>query len=77
MKMPSGAVTPKATLVLLKNDEPLASVPLSLPAPDVHGVIDHTAQLPLDSLPVGDLVLRLVLKCAAGELNRDAHVRIE
>ena len=47
-----------------------------LPAPNAHGVIDHTAQLPLESLPVGDFVLRLVVQGAGDEVVREVPVRV-
>jgi VWFA-related protein len=77
MKVPAGVSTPTASLVLLKGNQQLASVPLLLAAPDASGVLDHTAQLPLDALPAGDLVLRLVVRTDAGDVSRDAPIRVE
>lgn len=77
MKVPAATPAPTASLVLLKNHQSVASVPLPFAAPDAHGVIDHTAQLPLDALPAGEFVLRLIVKSGSDEIVREAQVRIE
>jgi VWFA-related protein len=76
MKMPTGATAPSATLVLLKNGQPAASVPIQLAAPNAQGVIDHAARLPLESLPVGDYVLRLVVQSGGEPITREAPLRV-
>jgi hypothetical protein len=76
MHVPKGVPPPTATLALVKNGQPAASVPLRLDAPNALGVIDHTAQFPLDSLPVGDYVLRLVVVVGRESIMREAPLRV-
>jgi hypothetical protein len=76
IKVPAGAPQPSATLVLLQNGRPAASVPIQLAAPDASGVIDHAAQLPLDGLPVGDYVLQLVVQVGTEPITRESPLRI-
>ena len=67
---------PSATLVLLRNGQAAATLPLPLPAPDAQGVIDHSAQLPLEALPLGDFTFRLVVKGAGDEVVREVPLRV-
>jgi hypothetical protein len=76
LKVPPGVGAPTATLVVLRNGQPAARLPLPLPPADVQGVIDHTAQLPLDPLPAGDMTLRVIVTAAADEVVREVPLRI-
>jgi hypothetical protein len=65
-----------ASLLLLANGQTLATVPVTLPAPNAEGVIDHMAHIPMDPLPVGDLTLRLLVKAGGDEEVRDVPLRV-
>ena len=76
LKVPAGLAAPSATLALLRNGQPVATLPLPLQAPDARGVIDNTAQLPLEALPAGDFTLRLIVKGAGDEVVREVSFRV-
>jgi len=76
VKVAAGTPAPGASLVLVKNGQPAASVPLEFAAPNALGVIDHLAQLPLDAFAVGDFVLRLVVQDGGESVTRETPVRV-
>jgi hypothetical protein len=67
----------EARVLASLNHPHIAPVPLQLAAPNAQGVIDHAAQLPLDSLPGGDYVLRLVVQAGGQQATREEPVRVE
>jgi hypothetical protein len=67
---------PTATLEVLVGENVLASLPVVLDAPDVHGTIRQLTQLPTDPLPPGDYVLRLVVSAGGERQIREAQVRL-
>jgi VWFA-related protein len=52
----------QATIELIQDDKVLAKLPTPLPAADASGRIQHAATLPLQNLPPGEYILRLVVQ---------------
>ncbi len=67
---------PAAMLVLLRNGQPAATLPVSLPVPDENGVIDRIAQLTLEPLPVGNFTLQLIVNESGDEIVREVPVQV-
>ena len=76
LKVPKGMAVPAAMLVLLRNGQPAATLPVSLPVPDENGVIDRIAQLTLEPLPVGNLTLQLIVNESGDEIVREVPVQV-
>ena len=76
LKVPKGMAVPAAMLVLLRNGQPAATLPVSLPVPDENGVIDRIAQLTLEPLPVGNFTLQLIVNESGDEIVREVPVQV-
>jgi VWFA-related protein len=66
------AATLRATLELVSGGRSVATVPLTLPAADATGRVQHLAQLPLASLAEGSYTVRITLNGWMTPLTRDA-----
>ncbi len=63
-------------LEVLQGDTKIASVPLTAPAADADGRIQHVAGLPIASLPDGRYTLRLTVNDGVSEATRTAEFQI-
>ncbi len=59
-----------ATLDVVRSGQSVATLPLSLGAPDPHGRINQISKLPLASLPPGIYELRVTLKAGTQQVTR-------
>jgi VWFA-related protein len=69
--LPNGS-TPTATLTLGQNEKTLATLPVTLAAPDASGRIQQVGQLPLASIPPGAYQLTLTISGGAASIVRSA-----
>jgi VWFA-related protein len=73
---PGPGATPQADLEVLSDAAPPTRVPLTLDAPDAHGVIHQLARLPLAALAPGSYTLRLTVHQGEATATRDAPLVI-
>ena len=62
----------RSRLELVTGGRAVANVPLTLPAPDADGRIQHLAQLPLGNLAEGDYDLRVTVDADGSSITRSA-----
>ena len=63
-------------LEVLRGEQAIAKVPLTAPAADATGRVQHVARLPLTSLPDGAYALRLTVNDGVSEESRRAEFQI-
>ena len=73
---PGKGSQPQATLEVLQNGARLASLPLTLGAPDSFGRIQHVSRLPIGALAAGTYDLRVVLSDGRQQVSRSTTFRI-
>jgi VWFA-related protein len=71
------AATLRATLELVSGGRSVATLPLTLPAADASGRVQHFAQLPLAAVPVGSCTLRVTVGDGLSTITRDATFVLE
>jgi hypothetical protein len=67
---------PRATVEIVRDGRILAHAETRLPAAEATGRIEHIAQVPLEQLPSGRYILRLVVSGAQGQQLREAAFQL-
>ncbi len=70
--VPGSGATPAASLEILREGATVATLPVTLVAPDAAGRIAHVASLPTATLPVGRYVFRMIVTQADQREVREA-----
>jgi VWFA-related protein len=74
--VPAGQGDATATLELLQSAKPLASVPLTLDAPDAQGRIQQVSRIPIEQLQPGTYELRVIVHQGAASVAQTTPFRV-
>jgi hypothetical protein len=73
----SGTAPDQATIEIIKDGQPVATIPSRLAAPDSSGRIQHAAAFPMATLVPGEYTLKVTVADGAGSLSRQAPFVVE
>jgi hypothetical protein len=74
--VPGSNEVPSAALDVQQDDATLSTMPIRLDRPDAGRRIQQVVGLPIDKLPAGDYVLRLIVTQGNAREVRDATIRV-
>lgn len=71
-----GGPAPESIIELVQNGQPVARIPMPLPAADARGRIQQVGRLPIADLPPGTYELRAIVKQGSDQVVRSSILRI-
>jgi hypothetical protein len=72
----AGGPAPEAALELLRDGNPVARIPLALPAPDKTGRIQQVGRLPLEQIPAATYELQVIVRQGDKQVSGVTMLRV-